>query len=121
MDAKRLQRLRSDLGRFLDAVLPDLGRQGRRSWAELYLHGLLLHGRRKSAGAMAELRVAQPLDGVAQVDHPSRLVVVEPRASAVLSQQDRRIDEHLIEPVRVLPKFPGQDLGLLVGQRDRAG
>jgi SRSO17 transposase len=53
MDAKRLQRLRSDLGRYLDDVLTDLGRQGRRSWAELYLRGLLLDGRRKSAGAMA--------------------------------------------------------------------
>src|SRR5262245_1420770 len=54
MDAKRLHRLRGDLTRYLDAVLPDLGRQGRRSWAELYLRGLLLDGRRKSAGAMAE-------------------------------------------------------------------
>src|SRR3954452_22199034 len=54
MDAKRLQRLQGDLSRYLDTVLPDLGRQGRRPWAELYLRGLLLDGRRKSAGAMAE-------------------------------------------------------------------
>src|SRR3954471_19378508 len=54
MDAKRLQRLQSDLTRYLDDVLPDLGRRGRRPWAELYLRGLLLDGRRKSAGAMAE-------------------------------------------------------------------
>jgi SRSO17 transposase len=54
MDAKRLQRLRRDLSRYLDDVLTDLGRQGRRSWAELYLRGLLLDGRRKSAGAMAQ-------------------------------------------------------------------
>ena len=54
MDAKRLQRLQLDLGRYLDALLTDLGRQGRRAWAELYLRGLLLDGRRKSAGAMAE-------------------------------------------------------------------
>jgi SRSO17 transposase len=54
MDAKRLHRLRSELTRYLDAVLPDLGRQGRRPWAELYLRGLLLDGRRKSAGALAE-------------------------------------------------------------------
>src|SRR5579872_4913603 len=54
MDAKRLQRLQGDLTRYLDDVLPDLGRQGRRAWAELYLRGLLLDGRRKSAGAMAE-------------------------------------------------------------------
>src|SRR5215468_5241199 len=54
MDAKRLQRLRGELGHDLDTVLPDLGRQERRSWAELYLRGLLLDGRRKSAGAMAE-------------------------------------------------------------------
>src|SRR5882672_6398025 len=54
MDAKRLQRLQVDLGRYLDDVLTDLGRHGRRPWAELYLRGLLLDGRRKSAGAMAE-------------------------------------------------------------------
>ena len=54
MDAKQLQRLQCDLTRYLDDVLPDLGRHGRRSWAELYLRGLLLDGRRKSAGAMAE-------------------------------------------------------------------
>lgn len=54
MDAKRLHRLQGDLTRYLDDVLPDLGRHGRRSWAELYLRGLLLDGRRKSAGAMAE-------------------------------------------------------------------
>ena len=35
MDAKQLQRLRIDLGRYLDDVLTDLGRQGRRPWAEL--------------------------------------------------------------------------------------
>ena len=54
MDPKQLRRLQVDLGGFLDDVLTDLGRQGRRSWAELYLRGLLLDGRRKSAGAMAE-------------------------------------------------------------------
>jgi SRSO17 transposase len=54
MDAKRLQRLQVELTRYLDDVLTDLGRQGRRPWAELYLRGLLLDGRRKSAGAMAE-------------------------------------------------------------------
>jgi SRSO17 transposase len=54
MDAKELQRLRDELRRYLDAVLTDLGRHGRRAWAELYLRGLLLDGRRKSAGAMAE-------------------------------------------------------------------
>src|SRR5215813_9200604 len=54
MDAQRLHRLQGDLSRYLDDVLPDLGRQGRRPWAELYLRGLLLDGRRKSAGAMAE-------------------------------------------------------------------
>jgi SRSO17 transposase len=54
MDAKRLQRLQVDLTRYLDEILLDLGRQGRRAWAELYLRGLLLDGQRKSAGAMAE-------------------------------------------------------------------
>src|SRR6186713_1904020 len=54
MDAKRLHRLRDERARYLDEALPDLGRKGRRDWAELYLRGLLLDGRRKSAGAMAE-------------------------------------------------------------------
>ena len=54
MDTNRLHRLRADLARYLDDVLPDLGRKGRRDWAELYVRGLLLDGRRKSAGAMAE-------------------------------------------------------------------
>jgi SRSO17 transposase len=54
MDAKRLQRLRAELARYLDDVLPDLGRKGRRDWAELYVRGLLLDGQRKSAGAMAQ-------------------------------------------------------------------
>src|SRR3954468_3778285 len=54
MDANRLHSLRDDLSHYLDDVLPDLGRKGRRDWAELYLRGLLLDGRRKSAGAMAE-------------------------------------------------------------------
>src|SRR3954447_3265907 len=64
MDAKQLQRLRLDLARYLDDVLPDLGREGRRPWAELYLRGLLLDGRRKSAGAMAER--LQRIDRTAQ-------------------------------------------------------
>ena len=54
MDAKRLHKLRSDLSGFLDGVLPDLGRQGRRSWADLYVRGLLLDGHRKSIEPMAE-------------------------------------------------------------------
>src|SRR6516164_3683831 len=44
MDAKRLLRLQGDLTRYLDDVLPDLGRRNRRPWAELYLRGLLLDG-----------------------------------------------------------------------------
>ena len=50
MDAKRLLRLPGDLTRYLDDVLPDLGRQNRRHWAELYLCGLLLDGRGGSVG-----------------------------------------------------------------------
>ena len=50
MDAKRLLRLQGDLTRYLDDVLPDLGRQNRRHWAELYLRGLLLDGRGGSVG-----------------------------------------------------------------------
>ena len=54
LDAKRWQRLRGELGRYLAAVLPDRGPQGRRSWAALYLRGWLLDGRRTRAGAMAQ-------------------------------------------------------------------
>src|ERR1700736_4764921 len=54
MDAKRLHRLPGDRSRYLDDVLPDLGRHGRRPWAELYRRGLLLDGQHQSAGAMAE-------------------------------------------------------------------
>ena len=54
MDAKRLQRRRTDLAAFPDAVLPDLGRKGRRAWAEFYLRGLLLEGRRRSVAPMAQ-------------------------------------------------------------------
>src|SRR5262249_48320087 len=54
MDAKRLHRLRDELARYLEDVLPDLGRKGRRDWAALYVRGLLLDGHRKSVGAMAE-------------------------------------------------------------------
>jgi len=54
MDAKRLHKLRSDLTGFLDEVLLDLGRQGRRSWADLYVRGLLLDGHRKSIEPLAD-------------------------------------------------------------------
>src|SRR3954452_2730933 len=64
MDAKRLQRLQVELACFLDDVVTDLGRHGRRPWAELYLRGLLLDSRRKSAGAMAER--LQRIDGSPQ-------------------------------------------------------
>ena len=56
MDAKRLQRLQGDRTRYLDDVLPDRGRPGRRPGAELYRRGLLRDGRRHSAGARAERR-----------------------------------------------------------------
>src|SRR5262245_62242705 len=54
MDAKRLHKLQSDLNGFLDEVLLDLGRQGRRSWADRYVRGLLLDGHRKSIEPMAQ-------------------------------------------------------------------
>src|SRR5262245_23278969 len=54
MDAKRLQKLQTELAGFLDAVLPDLGRSGRRQWADLYVRGLLLDGHRKSIEPMAD-------------------------------------------------------------------
>jgi len=58
--------------------------------------------------------VAHPIDGVPEVDHPARLVVVELGAGTVLGQEDQRLDENVVEPLRVLPQFPGQDLGLLL-------
>src|SRR4051812_49863890 len=54
MDAKQLQRLRSDLADFLDDLPPArLGNAPRRRWAEAYLRGLLLDGHRKSIEPMA--------------------------------------------------------------------
>jgi SRSO17 transposase len=64
MDAKRLQRLRTDLATFLDQLLPDrLGNSTRRRWAEVYLRGLLLDGHRKSIEPMADR--LQAIDGSA--------------------------------------------------------
>jgi SRSO17 transposase len=55
MDAKQLQRLRSDLAAFLDDLTPDrLGNAARRCWAEVHLRGLLLDGHRKSIAPMAD-------------------------------------------------------------------
>jgi len=54
MNAKHLQRLRTNLATFLDDLLPDrLGNVARRRCAELYLRGLLLDGQRKSIEPMA--------------------------------------------------------------------
>jgi SRSO17 transposase len=54
MDAKHLRRLHRELAGFLDAVIPDLGRSGRRRWADLYVRGLLLDGHRKSIEPLAD-------------------------------------------------------------------
>jgi SRSO17 transposase len=55
MDAKQLQRLRTDLAAYLDDLLPDrLGNVTRRGWAEVYLRGLLLDGHRKSIEPLAQ-------------------------------------------------------------------
>ncbi len=55
MDAKRLQRLRTELAQFVDRLLPDnLGNRTRRRWAEVFLRGLLLDGDRKSIQPLAE-------------------------------------------------------------------
>jgi SRSO17 transposase len=65
MDAKRLQRLRTDLATFLDELLPNrLGHSTRRRWAEVYLRGLLLDGQRKSIEPLAGR--LQAIDGNAQ-------------------------------------------------------
>jgi SRSO17 transposase len=54
MDAKRLQKLRGELGSFLDELMPDrLGNRRRRQWAEVYVRGLMLDGARKSIEPMA--------------------------------------------------------------------
>lgn len=45
MDAKRLQRLRTELTQFVDRLLPDnLSNRTRHPWAERHLRGLLLDG-----------------------------------------------------------------------------
>lgn len=54
MDAKRLYKLRTDLAGFLDTMLADLGRHGRRAWADRYVRGLLLDGHRKRIEPMAD-------------------------------------------------------------------
>ena len=46
--------LRQRLIEYLTAVLPELGRQDRRPWAEAYVRGLLLEGDRKSIEPMAK-------------------------------------------------------------------
>jgi SRSO17 transposase len=51
--AKQLASCRTRLDSFLTEMLLPLGRKDRRSWAGVYLRGLLLDGDRKSAGAMA--------------------------------------------------------------------
>src|SRR3954453_3400909 len=94
MDANRLHRLRADLARYLDDVPPDLGRKGRRDWAELYLRGLLLDGRRKSAGAMAER--------LQRIDCPS--LDYEQGLQQFLSQSpwdDRPVRDHLAGHLKV--------------------
>ena len=58
MDATRLHKLRIDLTNFLDVILLDLGRNGRRSWADRYVRGRLLDGHRKSIEPMAQRRRA---------------------------------------------------------------
>jgi SRSO17 transposase len=63
MDAKRLQKLRAELGSYLDELMPDqLGNRRRRHWAEVYVRGLLLDGARKSIEPMARRLEA--------IDHP---------------------------------------------------
>src|SRR5437764_4666277 len=65
MDAKRLQRLRTDLAAFLNTLAPDqFGNRTRRRWAEVYLRGLLLDGQRKSIAPLAER-----LQGIDDSDH----------------------------------------------------
>jgi SRSO17 transposase len=63
MDAKRLQKLRAELGAYLNELMPDqLGNRRRRRWAEVYVRGLLLDGARKSIEPMARRLEA--------IDHP---------------------------------------------------
>jgi SRSO17 transposase len=53
MDARRLIKLRKDLGAFLDAVVGTLGNTRRRRWCETYVRGVLLDGQRKSIEPMS--------------------------------------------------------------------
>src|SRR5215469_388520 len=54
MDARQLNKLRAELGSYLDELMPDqLGNRRRRRWAEVYVRGLLLDGARKSIEPMA--------------------------------------------------------------------
>ena len=106
---------------FDDVVQPDLpgplrGARGEEGLADRVV------GPRDVPGADGQPSgLAQALDHFVQVDHPSRLIVVELDARLVVGQQDQRLDEDLVQPTRVLPEFAGQHLGFLVGQRDRAG
>jgi len=55
VNATQLQRLRADLGAFLDDLMPErLGNATRRRWAEAYRRGRLLDGHRKSIEPMAD-------------------------------------------------------------------
>src|ERR687885_2768971 len=53
MTARQLKASRSRLESYLEEMLAPLGRKDRRSWAGVYVRGLLLDGERKSVGAMA--------------------------------------------------------------------
>lgn len=53
MDARKLLKLRKDLGAFLDAVVGTLDHPRRRRWCETYVRGVLLDGQRKSIEPMA--------------------------------------------------------------------
>lgn len=53
MTSKQVERLRDDLGRFVEAFSAQLGRSERRHWCGRYLEGLLLDGDRKSVSPMS--------------------------------------------------------------------
>ncbi len=53
MNARVLNRLRSELLGFVQSVAGNFGRKGRERWGECYLRGLLLDGERKSIEPMA--------------------------------------------------------------------
>jgi hypothetical protein len=55
------------------------------------------------------------------MDDAPRLVVVKLGVGAIFRQKNQGLDEYIVKPLRVLSQFAGENLGILVRQRDWAG